>query len=51
MDLCLARGDKDMLLDLRLPLFFALKLRLKSLFFSSSVLKFVLFKAEPTGSP
>lgn len=51
IDLCLPRGDKDMLLDLRLPLFFGLKLRLKSLSFSSSALKFVLFKAEPTGSP
>lgn len=51
IDLCLPRGDKDVLLDLRLPLFFGLELRLKSLSFSSAALKFVLFKAEPTGSP
>lgn len=51
IDLCLPRGDKDMLLDLRLPRFFVLELRLKSNSISSVASIFVLFKAEPFGSP
>lgn len=51
IDLCLPWGDKDMLLDLRLPRFFVLELRLKSNSISSVASIFVLFKAEPFGSP